>query len=144
MPTPGRRRARPVGGVKIGVLDGDFKYRDRQASGDLPTGLTTLDHCGSDGFENNFDGGHGHGGGGGRLRWRRRAVVPGLRGTLDQTADAVDDLISKGVKIINHSRGIFNSSRADGIYNSSDPAFLPESLVTKAYNAGILWVNCRQ
>lgn len=131
------------GGVKIAILDGDFiGYRDRQASGDLPTNLTTADFCGSDGFENDLDGGHGT-----AVAEIVYEMAPGAQlylvcaGTLNQNVDAVNYMIQQGIQIVNHSRGIFNTSRADGVYNASDAAFLPESLITKAYNAGILWVN---
>jgi hypothetical protein len=130
-------------GVKIAVLDGDFLgYKERQASGDLPLGAITKDFCGSDGFENNLDGGHGT-----AVAEIVYETAPGAQlylvcaGTLTQMSDAVDYMVAQGIKIVNHSRGIFNTSRADGAYSSSDPSFLPESLITKAYNGGIVWVN---
>jgi hypothetical protein len=129
-------------GVKIAVLDGDFfGYQARQANGDLPQGLIIRNFC-SDGFTSNLDGGHGTG-----VAEIVYEMAPGAQlylvcaGTLTEMVSAVDYMIQQGVKIVNHSRGIFNTSRADGVFSASDPSYLPESVITKAYNAGILWVN---
>jgi hypothetical protein len=135
-------------GVKIAVLDGDFKgYQQRQASGDLPPLgsdlLVTKDICAAGGgYENGFDEGHGT-----AVAEVVHEMAPEAQlylvcaTTLSNMVDAIQYMKGQGVQVVNHSRGVFNTSRADGVYSSSDPPYLPESLITTAYNNGMLWVN---
>jgi subtilisin family serine protease len=131
-------------GVKIAVLDGDFQgYTDRQASGDLPTNLTTRDFCLADGgLTNGHDGGHGT-----AVAEIVYEMAPGAQlylvcaTTLSDMVDAVQYMTTQGIQIVNHSRGIFNTSRADGAYKATDSPALPESLITTAAANNILWVN---
>jgi hypothetical protein len=135
-------------GVKIAVMDGDFKgYRALQSSGDLPPvgsdKLVTKDFCASGGgFENGLDEGHGTAVAEIVYEMAPEATLYLVCATtLANMASAVTYMIGEGVQIVNHSRGVFNSSRADGVYTSSDPPYLPESMITAASNKGIVWVN---
>lgn len=135
-------------GVKIAVLDGDFKgYRDRQNSGDLPPvgsdKLVTKDICAADGgFENGHSESHGTAVAEIVYEMAPEATLYLVCATtLLNMVDALQYMKEQGVQIVNHSRGVFNSQRADGVYDARDAAYLPESLITTAYNSGMLWVN---
>lgn len=129
-------------GVKIAVLDGDFSgYQQRQASGDLPTSLVTLNFC-AEGLTNGLDGGHGT-----AVAEVVHEMAPAAQlylvcaGTLNEIKQALPQIYAQGIKIINHSRGIFNTSRGDGARPPNPQSVLPEALISDAYDHGVLWIN---
>ena len=120
-------------GVKVAIVDLGFAgYTSRQAQGDLPPSLTTIDRCPVSGFT-----GEAHGTAVAEIV---HEVAPGAQlylvcvDDLGDLALAVDDLAAAGVRVINHSVGWFNTGRGDG-------TGLLEPIVTAARDAGIVWVN---
>ena len=123
-------------GVKIAIVDLGFEnYRRSQERGDLPTGLTRVDFCGSGGFEST-----GHG-----------TAVAEIVSEIAPAADlylvcirdaaglgqAVNYARAHGIAVISHSASWFNTARGDG----NGPPWSPEGIVAAAHSAGILWVN---
>src|SRR5215210_1155795 len=122
-------------GVKVGIVDGGFGgYQSRQASGDLPQNVVTLDFC--SGHFN--DEPHGA-----AVAEIVHEMAPGAQlflvcaETEVDFAQAVEWARAQGVTIINHSAGFPGQSRGDG----SDAAGRPDTVIAAAKAAGVLWVN---
>jgi Subtilase family len=125
-------------GVKVAVIDVDFKnYMARQASGDLPSSVTTQNYC-AGGFEN--DTAQGHGAGVAEIVHEMAPDAQLYLICIDSSADlaaAEQYAKNQGVRIVNHSVAYFNTSRGDG---SGVPG-TPDDTVERARADGILWVN---
>jgi uncharacterized repeat protein (TIGR01451 family) len=121
-------------GVKVAIIDLGFKG---YASASLGTSVTAIDHCGG-----NLDGAtadpHGT-----AVAEIVHEMAPGASLLLvcidDEVglAQAEQDAIAAGAKVINHSVGWFDTSRGDG---SGGPG-TPDAIVADARAHGILWVN---
>ncbi len=125
-------------GVKVAVIDVDFKnYMARQASGDLPSSVTTQNYC-AGGFEN--DTAQGHGAGVAEIVHEMAPDAQLYLICIDSSADlaaAEQYAKNQGVRIVNHSVAYFNTSRGDG---SGGPG-TPDDAVERARADGLLWVN---
>jgi len=118
-------------GVKVAVIDSGFAgYTTKQASGDLPPALTTINHCEDFAADD-------HGTAVAEIVYE---MAPGAELYLicvDSGGDvalAVDAAIANGVGVINESMSWFPPGRGDG------SGFLGP-IVAEAYDAGIVWVN---
>src|SRR4029077_6438767 len=110
-------------------------YTTRQAQGDLPASVTTVDDC-NGGFSTTTS--HGT---------AVAEIVNEMAPAADLTLICVDSEITlaqaeqyaeaNGIKIINHSVGWFNDVRGDG---KGGPGTI-DGVVAAARAAGILWVN---
>lgn len=123
-------------GVKVAIIDPGFKgLAAAQASGDLPTSLTTADYC-SGGFSSATE--HGT-----AVAEIVHEMAPDAElyllcvGTEVQLAQAVGYATANGIQVINHSVSWFNTSRGDG----TGGAGTPDATAADARAAGILWVN---
>ncbi len=123
-------------GVQIAIVDIGFGgWKAQQAAGELPANVTTADFCEPGSFE---DQDHGT---------AVAEVVHDMAPAADLTLVCVDSVASlgkakdyvvgKGIPIVNHSVGWFNTSRGDG----NGPAATPEGIVADARAHGVLWVN---
>ena len=122
-------------GVKIAIIDLGFDgLSAAQASGDLPSALTTGDFCGGD--FNYTD--HGT-----AVAEIVHEMAPDAQlyllciGTEVDLAQAEAYAEANGIDIINHSVGWYNTSRGDG----TGEAGTPDAIAAAATAAGILWVN---
>lgn len=123
-------------GVKVAIIDGGFAgLADRQASGDIPTSVTTVDYCGG-----KFYGPENHGTAVAEIVAEE---APGAQLILicintDVTL-AVAEAYAKGngAQIVNLSAGFFNTWRGDG----NGPPGTPDGVVADARANNILWVN---
>jgi hypothetical protein len=123
-------------GVKVAVIDAGFiGYTARQASGDLPPSVTTVDFgCGG------VATGTEHGTAVAEIVYK---MAPGAQlylicaETNVNLGQAKDYAISEGIAIINFSGGFLNSSRGDGTGGAGSP----DAVVADARAQGILWVN---
>jgi len=125
-------------GVKVAVIDFGFTdYQARQAAGDLPNNLVTVDMCG--GLFNASGGEHGT-----AVAEIVYEMAPGVQlylicvDTTIQLGQAKDYAKANGIQVIVHSASWFNTSRGDGTGSSASS---PSTTVADARNNGILWVN---
>ncbi|MDP9275637.1 MAG: S8 family serine peptidase [Chloroflexota bacterium] len=127
-------------GVKIGVVDGSFAdYPARQASGDLPSNLITMDLCSGGLLTPADDGAHGT-----AVAEIAYDMAPEaslylicIGDGLSALQSAVDYAKAQGIRVINFSAGYPASSRGDG---RGGPATV-EGIVADAVASGITWVN---
>ncbi|VAX13788.1 hypothetical protein MNBD_GAMMA24-1481 [hydrothermal vent metagenome] len=119
-------------GIKIGIIDLGFgSYTTAQASGDLPATLTITDYTG------NGTGGTTHGTSVAEIVYD---MAPGAElylakiGTSLQLEQAMNDMITAGVRVINHSVGWFNAAFYDGTGSIC-------TITDNAEAGGIQWVN---
>jgi hypothetical protein len=122
-------------GAKVAIIDLGFAgYTDRQASGDLPPGLTTVNFC-ADGFTTAT--GHGT-----AVAEIVHEMAPDAQlvlicaGTVPETGNAKDYVKQQGITIVNFSAGNYYG-RGDG---TPLPGTFAEIVADAAAN-GILWVN---
>ena len=123
-------------GVKVGIIDlGFIGYTTSQATGDLPSSVTTADFgCGGVATGTN------HGTAVGGIVYK---MAPGAQlylicvATNVSLGQAKDYAIAQGIRIVNHSVGWFNTSRGDG----TGAAGSPDAIAADARAHGILWVN---
>jgi hypothetical protein len=123
-------------GVKVAVIDLGFAgYLTRQAEGELPGSLTTVDLC-----DGNFATDEPHGTGVAEVV---HEMAPDAELTLIcinsevQLGQAEEYAKSHGIKVVNHSVGWFNAVRGDG---KGGPGTI-DGIVADARANGILWVN---
>jgi hypothetical protein len=123
-------------GVQVAIIDIGFDgWKAQQAAGELPANVTTADFCDPGSFE---DQPHGT-----AVAEVVHDMAPAASLTLicvDSVASlgkAKDYVVGKGIPIVNHSVGWFNTSRGDG----NGPAASPEGIVADARAHGVLWVN---
>lgn len=123
-------------GAKVAVVDGGFAgLAGRQASGDLPIGLTSVDHCGG-----SMGAPEVHGTAVAEIV---HEMAPSAELTLicvDSEVDLANALTyakANGITIVNHSVGWYNTARGDG----TGAAGTPDAIVADARANGILWVN---
>jgi len=126
-------------GVKVGVIDlGFIGYTAKQASGDLPSSLTTADF-GCSGLVN-AAAPTDHGTAVSEIVYK---MAPGTQlyliciATPVNLGQAKDYALAQGITVINHSVGWPNSSRGDGAGGPSTP----EGIAADARAHGVLWVN---
>ena len=123
-------------GAKVAVIDLGFAgLAGRQAAGDLPAGLTTVDYCGG-----SLGAPQVHG-------TAVAEIVHEMAPDAQLYAICVDSEVdlatasayvkAAGITIVNHSVGWFNTSRGDG----TGAAGTPDAIVASARADGILWVN---
>ena len=119
-------------GVKIGIIDLGFSgYTFAQASGDLPANITAVDYTG------NGIGGLNHGTQVAEIAYD---MAPGAEfylakvGTTVQLQQAVSDMVTAGVKVINHSVAWFGAAFYDGTGPLCD-------ITNGAEASGVHWVN---
>lgn len=119
-------------GIKIGIIDLGFAgYTNSQASGDLPTSLIITDYTGSG------TGGINHGT---QVAEIVHDMAPSAQlylakiATTLQLQQAVNDMASQGVKIINHSVAWYGAAYYDGTGSLCD-------ITNTAQADGILWLN---
>jgi subtilisin family serine protease len=124
-------------GVRVAVVDLGFAgYRSRQAEGDLPQSLTTVDFCPAGTFETKTS--HGT-----AVAEIVSEMAPGAQLSLICVSDPIgvakaeQYAEAQGITIISHSVSWYNTSRGDG----SGAAGTPDATVAKARAANILWVN---
>ena len=120
-------------GVKIAIIDGGFQgLSQRQAEGEIPSDVVTMDFCGG-----HFADATEHGT---AVTEIVHEMAPDAKlyllciDTEVDLANAEAFAKSQGVTIINHSIGWYNSGRGDG----SGPI---GAVVSDARAHGILWVN---
>jgi subtilisin family serine protease len=120
-------------GVKVAIIDGGFaNLPAAQASGDVPTGVTTMDFCGG-----NFATATSHGT---AVTEIVHEMAPNAKlylvciATDGDLSSAEQFVKSQGVKIVNFSGGFPGEARGDG-------SGLSGSIVTDFRNSGGLWVN---
>ena len=123
--------------VKVGVIDLGFTgYATRQAQGDLPANLTTVDFC--SGQFNSPGGEHGV-----AVAEIVYEMAPGIQlyllcvGTEVQLGQAKDYAKANGISVLVMSVSWFNTSRGDGSGSASSPTLT----VADARANGILWVS---
>jgi Ca2+-binding RTX toxin-like protein len=123
-------------GTKIAVVDTGFAgLSARQASGDLPGGLTSVDYCGG-----TMGAPEPHGTAVAEIV---HEMAPGAQLYLicvDSEiglANALAYAKANGITVVNHSVGWYNTSRGDG---TGGPG-TPDAVVADARANGILWVN---
>ena len=119
-------------GLKIGVIDLQFSnYLNSINTGELPANTVFTDYTGT---------GSGGGNHGTNVAEIVHDMAPGAQlylariGTETQLQSAVNDMITEGVKVINHSVAWFGAAFYDGTGPLCD-------ITKSAENAGILWVN---
>ncbi len=122
-------------GAKVAIIDLGFTgVGARQAAGELPAGLTTVNYCGP------LAPAEQHGTAVAEIV---HEMAPAAHLTLiciDSEVDlaaAVAYVKANGITIVNHSVGWFNTARGDG----TGAAGTPDALVADARANGILWVN---
>lgn len=123
-------------GAKVAIIDLGFTgYAARQASGDLPADVTTVDLC-SGGLSTETA--HGT-----AVAEIVHEMAPAAQlhliciGTEVQLGLANEYAKTNGIHVVNHSVGWLNSSRGDG----GGAAGTPDAIVADARANGILWVN---
>lgn len=127
-------------GVKIGVIDGSFAdYPARQATGDLPSVVTTADFCSGNILAPGDDGAHGT-----AVAEIIYDMAPEaslylicIEDGLTALQSAVNYAKTQGIRVINFSAGYPGSSRGDG---GGGPG-TAEGIVADAVFSGITWVN---
>lgn len=119
-------------GIKVGVIDLGFSsYTTAQSSGDLPPGLNITDYTGSG------TGGTNHGT---QVAELVHDMAPAAElylakvSTSVQLQQAVNDMITAGVRIVNHSVAWFGASYYDGTGQLCN-------ITNSAESNGIQWVN---
>jgi hypothetical protein len=123
-------------GVKIAIVDGGFQnLAAAQASGDIPSSVTSFDYC-----SGQFSTATVHGT---AVTEIVHEMAPGASLYLFcinsevGLANAEAYAKANGISIISHSMGWYNSSRGDG---SGGPGS-PDAIAADAAANGILWVN---
>jgi hypothetical protein len=126
-------------GVKIAIIDVGFKdWQTQQVAGELPAAVTTKDFCTSGRFEGPDAEDHGT-----AVAEIIHDMAPDARlylvcvDSLASLGQAKDYVVGKGILIVNHSVGWYNTARGDG----DGPATSPEGIVADARLHGILWIN---
>ena len=126
-------------GVKIGIVDLGFHGYSALLGTALPASVTAVDHCSGNLAAAPPDGSdHGT-----AVAELVHQMAPGAQLYLfciDSEvglAQAEQDAIADGIKIINESASWFNTSRGDG----TGAAGTPDAIVADAQAHGILWVN---
>lgn len=119
-------------GVKLGIIDLGFtSYTKAQTSGDLPASLNIIDYTGTG------TGGTNHGT---QVAEIVHDMAPGAElylakvGTATQLQQAVNDMATAGVKVINHSVAWYGAGFYDGTGDLCD-------ITNSAEAYGIQWVN---
>ena len=123
-------------GAKVAIIDLGFAgIAGRQAAGELPAGLTTVDYCGGSLGHPEV---HGT-----AVAEIVHEMAPGAQ-LYAICVDSEVDLATAsayvkahGITIVNHSVGWYNTSRGDG----TGAAGTPDAIVASARTDGILWVN---
>src|SRR5581483_6478307 len=126
-------------GVKIGIVDLGFSGYSSLLGTALPSSVTTIDHC-SGNLAAAPPTGTDHGTAVAELVHQMAPDAQLYLICVDSEvglAQAEQDAIADGIKIINHSVVWFNSSRGDG----SGTVGTPDAIVADARAHGILWVN---
>ena len=127
-------------GVKVAVIDLGFSGYSSLLGSALPASVTAIDHCGGNITASPASGGTNHGTAVAELVHQ---MAPGAQLYLiciDSEvglAQAEQDVLNDGIKIVNHSVAWFNTSRGDG----SGAAGTPDAIVADAQAHGVLWVN---
>jgi subtilisin family serine protease len=123
-------------GVKVAIFDGGFAgLAERQAAGDIPSSVITVDYCGG-----GFAGPESHGTAVAEIV---AEVAPSAQlhlvciDTDVALAQAVGYAKANGIQIVNLSGGFLNTWRGDG----NGPPGTPDAVVSDARANGILWVN---
>ena len=123
-------------GAKVAIIDLGFAgIAGRQAAGELPAGLTTVDYCGGSLGHPEV---HGT-----AVAEIVHEMAPGAQLyaiCVDSEVDlATASAYAKahGITIVNHSVGWYNTARGDG----TGAAGTPDAIVAAARTDGILWVN---
>jgi subtilisin family serine protease len=123
-------------GVRVAVIDGGFAgLAERQASGDIPAGVRTVDFCGG-----NFNGPENHGTAVAEIVAEQapgaelHLICMNSEVTLAQAEAYVK---ANRIAVVNHSVSWFNTWRGDG----RGPAGTPDAIVADARANGVLWVN---
>jgi hypothetical protein len=123
-------------GAKVAVIDLGFaSLADRQATGDLPVGLTTVDHCGG-----TMGAPEKHGTAVAEIVHEMAPAAALTLICVDSEVDLANAAAyaqANGITIVNHSVGWFNTARGDG---TGAPG-TPDAIVASARAQGILWVN---
>ncbi|MBM2821663.1 MAG: Peptidase protein [Thermoleophilia bacterium] len=134
--TPWIAAGRKGAGVKVAVVDLGFAgYAERQAEGELPASLTTVDYC-----DGEFATEEVHGTAVAEIV---HEMAPDAELTLicintEVALGAAEEYAeANGIRVINHSVGWFNAVRGDG----TGGAGTIDGVVADARAAGILWVN---
>ncbi len=123
-------------GVTVAIIDLGFgDWQAMQAAGELPADLVTADFCTPGEFDGNP---HGT-----AVAEIVHDMAPGARlalvcvDSLAGLGQAKDWVVGKGIAVVNHSVGWFNTWRGDG----SGPANTPDGIAADARAHGVLWVN---
>ncbi len=122
-------------GAKVAIVDLGFAgLAGRQATGDLPAGLTTVDFCGSMGAPET------HGTAVAEIVYEMAPGAQLYAICVDSEVDLANASAyakAHGITIVNHSVGWYNTARGDG----TGAAGTPDAIVASARTDGILWVN---
>jgi subtilisin family serine protease len=123
-------------GVTIAIVDLGFAdWQAMQAAGELPADVITQDFCTPGAFDVDP---HGT-----AVAEVVHDMAPGARlalvcvDSLAGLGQAKDWVVGKGIPIVNHSLGWFNTWRGDG----AGPANTPDGIAADARARGVLWVN---
>jgi len=120
-------------GVKVAVIDGGFQgLPERQAAGELPANVVTMDFCGG-----RFGSATEHGTAVAEIVHEMAPDAELYLLCIETEVDlaaAASFAAGQGVKVINHSGSWFGPSRGDGTGPIGD-------IVSGARASGILWVN---
>ena len=121
-------------GVRVAIIDlGFVGYTSRQAEGELPMSLTTLNYCGGATIATFTD----HGTAVAEIVHEAAPDAQLYLVCVDSLGDlslAVDAAISAGVRVVNHSVGWFNTGAGDGTGSLG-------AILQTARDGGIVWVN---
>lgn len=123
-------------GVTVAIIDLGFgDWQAMQAAGELPADVVTADFCAPGEFD-----GDPHGTAVAEIV---HDMAPGARlalvcvDSLAGLGQAKDWVVGKGIPVVNHSLGWFNTWRGDG----NGPANTPDGIAADARAHGVLWVN---
>jgi hypothetical protein len=123
-------------GVQVAIIDIGFDgWKAQQAAGELPASVTTVDYCEPGSFEDQR-----HGTAVAEVVHDMAPAAQLYLVCVDSVASlgkAKDYVVGKGIPIVNHSVGWFNTGRGDG----NGPAATPDGIVADARAHGVLWVN---
>jgi subtilase family protein len=126
-------------GVKVAIIDVGFRdWQAQQAGGELPAAVTTKNFCSARGFDGLDADAHGT-----AVAEIVHDMAPDARlylvcvDSLAGLGQAKDYVVGKGIGIVNHSVGWYNTARGDG----TGIAASPDGIVADARVHGILWVN---